>query len=262
LTRIINVHSSAFASLSIGNREPLREDFLQNYNNSAPKPETLYDAELGYQINKGKLTLGVNAYYMHYKNQLVLTGELNDVGGNIRTNVDQSYRLGLETNWSYALSSKIIWAANIALSDNRIQEFVEVLYDYTNGYNAISNVYNNSHIAFSPAVVAASNITLKPMLRTEISLLSKYVGKQYLDNTSNEDRAITPYVTNDLRLSYTVFGNNNRKTAFTLLVNNVLSTLYASNGYTFSYIYGDLITENFYYPQAKANFLAGVNFSF
>ena len=191
---------------------------------------------------------------MQYKDQLVLTGKINDAGAYTRTNIPNSFRLGLEASLNYQISPHFNWSGNVTLSQNKIQNFTEKLTDYENDTEKLIP-HGTTEIAYSPAVIAGNTITYKKGA-FEGALLSKYVGKQYLDNTSTEKRSLPAYVTQDLRFSY-VFSKH---ISSTLLMNNVLNSMYSSNGYTYSYLYaGDLTTENFQYPQAGFNFLLGLN---
>lgn len=252
----------AYASISVANREPVRTDFIDNPANKQPKHETMIDYEAGIGIKLKKLWFRTNFYYMDYTNQLVLTGELNDVGSSIRTNVDKSYRMGIEIESNFLISKKVMLNANATFSQNKIDQFTEVLYDYTNGFDVIENNYSNTDIAFSPNVIAAASIHYHPIKQLNLMVQTKYVGKQFLDNTSNNNRAIDAYQTVDARISFILLPKKMRELSFHVMVNNIFDTMYSSNGYTYSYIYEDLITENFYYPQAGTNFLAGLVLKF
>lgn len=252
----------AYASVAVGNREPVRNDFIDNAANAQPKHETLIDYEFGVDYKTKKVYLQSNFYYMDYTNQLVLTGELNDVGSTIRTNVDKSYRAGVELIAQLLVSKRVQVNFNTTLSQNKINNFTEVLYDYTNGFDIIENDYSNTDIAFSPSVISAIGIEYVPIKSLNLMLQGKYVGDQYLDNTSNAYRRIDAYYTVDARVSYTLFPKKMNELTLNLLVNNITNNLFSSNGYTYSYIYGDLITENFFYPQAGTNFLIGLTAKF
>ncbi len=254
---------SLYFSLGIANREPDRNDFVDAPAfDATPKPERLTDFELGYQYRVGKLALEANAYYMAYKDQLVLTGALNDVGSGLRTNVDQSFRTGIELQANWDVLEKLNWNANLTLSQNKIKNFTEIIYDYTNGFEVISTDFNNTDIAFSPGAIAGSQLTLKPTDAFQIALLSKYVGSQFLDNTSNPDRQIDAYFVNDLQLAYQFRPANMKAINLSLTVNNILNTQYSSNGYSYNYVFVDKVVENFYYPQAGTWFLAGLDLKF
>jgi iron complex outermembrane receptor protein len=216
--------------------------------------------EAGWRFRNQSITLTANYYLMDYKNQLVPTGKVNDVGALIRTNVDASYRTGIELEGSVRLGSKFLWNANVALSQNKIRDFNEVLYDYGvnfDEYNEVVTSYSNTDIAFSPNLIAGSAFIYSPLKGFEFGLLTKYVGKQYLDNTSNESRKINAYLVNDLRVSYSFKPSFMREVSFSLLANNIFNTQYSSNGYTYGYLGG--VTEyrqNYYFPQAGRNYLA------
>jgi len=258
----INEKIRAYASFSVGNKEPSRNDFIDNPANKQPKHETLFDYEAGIDLKFKKVFIQGNFYYMDYTNQLILTGELNDVGSSIRTNVDKSYRAGAELVANVLISKKVKLNLNATYSQNKINNFTEVLYDYTNGFDVIENKYSNTDIAFSPNIISAASIEYNPLKGLNLMLQTKYVGDQFLDNTSNKNRKIKAYNTVDARISYTLFPKKINSISINLLVNNLFNTLYSSNGYTYSYIYGDLITENFYYPQAGTNFLVGMTVKF
>jgi iron complex outermembrane receptor protein len=196
---------------------------------------------------------------MQYKNQLVPTGKVNDVGALIRTNVDESYRTGIEAEGTFRLNSKFLWNANLTLSQNKIKNFNEVLYDYGvnfDQYNKVVKRYANTDISFSPNVVAGSALIYSPTKGFELGLLTKYVGKQYLDNTSNESRKIDGYLTNDLRVTYSWRPSFMREVSLSLLANNIFNAMYSSNGYTYGYFGGPSeYRQNYYFPQAGRNYM-------
>ncbi len=255
--------NSFYAYLGRGNREPVRNDFVDAPQGTTPKAETLINLEAGYNYTSDKLNLGINGYYMDYQNQLVLTGELNDVGSSVRRNVDKSYRAGIEIDGTYMFIEQLGLNANVALSSNKIQKFNEVIYDYGGeDLGIIQLEYDDVDISFSPSIVSAGILIIKPIENLEFNFISKYVGQQFLDNTQSDDRSIDAYWVNDFRVGYTINDLVFNKIEINLLVNNVFDAMYSSNGYTYSYAYGDVITENFYYPQAGTNFLIGLNLSF
>lgn len=258
----LNRSSSVYAYAGIGNREPVRNDFIDAFPGEQPDHETMQNIELGYTFSDSRLKLNANGYFMNYQNQLVLTGELNDVGASIRRNADDSYRLGVELDATWFFSEHFNWNLNATFSRNKIRNYNNVVYDYTDGFDVRTENFEDTDISFSPSIIAASRLNFTPLKGLEINLNSKYVGKQYLDNTQNENKTIDAYFVNDLRVAYTVENLLFKKVQFSVLVNNVLNERYVSNGYTYSYIVGDEVTENFYYPQAGVNFLAGVNLIF
>ena len=267
LTYTIGPMSNLYASFSVGNREPVRDDFVDGaLTGITPKAENLNDFEAGWRYRKNAYMLSVNYYYMGYKDQLVLTGALNDVGASLRTNVDKSYRTGIELEAQGRLSPMFSFGANLTLSQNKVLDFTETLYDYGENfdeYNVIEKKYKSSDISFSPNVIAGGIFSFTPEKGLEISLLTKYVGKQYLDNTSNESRTIDPYFTNDIRVTYTIHPKGMREISFSVLWNNVFDVEYESNGYTYGYFLGQTeIRQNYYSPQAGTNFMGMVALRF
>ena len=258
----LGFNEQLYASFAVGNREPVRNDFIDAPNGETPEHETLRNLEIGYRKSGKNFDLNVNYYLMDYENQLVLTGALNDVGSSIRVNVPDSYRTGIEIAGAYAFSKQWQVAGNLTLSRNKIANFTEVIYDYGTNFdefNIIENEYNDTNIAFSPEIIAGGQLSYKPVTSLNITWLSKYVGKQYLDNTSNDDRSIDPYFVNDLQVLWSPQLKSLKDVTFNLMINNVLNEEYSSNGYTFGYAGGDyVVRENYYYPQAGTHFLLGL----
>lgn len=262
LTYTINDRSTAYASFGVGNKEPNRDDYTQSTPNSRPKSETLYDWEAGYKLQAQRYAFTANAYYMNYRNQLVLSGQINDVGAYNRVNVPNSYRAGIELELGTVLTRQLRWNANATFSQNKVRSFTEYLDNFDTG-DQRSVAHANTDISFSPNVIAGSQLMYTPVKGLELSLLSKYVGKQYLDNTQNESRKLNPYFVNDIRLIYSLKPKFAEALEFTLLLNNVFSELYESNGYTYAYVSeGRVQADNWYFPQAPRNFLAGVRVRF
>lgn len=262
LTYALTNQSSLYASFGIGNKEPNRDDYTQSSPESRPKAEHLRDLEAGYRLQTTRFSASANYFLMDYKNQLVLTGKLNDVGSYTRSNIPRSYRTGIELEAAVRLTQHLRWNANATFSANKVQNFREFVDDYDNGGQQ-ENTYAKTNIAFSPSVIAGSQLTYEPVQHLSIALLSKYVGKQYLDNTSSESRKLNPYFTNDLRISYAWHPGLLKEINVSLLLNNVFDVKYESNGYTYGYLYGgQRVTENFYFPQAARNFLLAVGLKF
>jgi iron complex outermembrane receptor protein len=196
---------------------------------------------------------------MYYRDQLILTGKINDVGAYTRTNTDKSYRAGVELQGTWKPLHKLQFAGNLTLSDNKILNFTEYLDDYDNG-GQVEKFYSETNISYSPAVTGMAGITWLPFNNAEIQLTGKYVGRQFLDNTSNKSRSIDAYYTQDLRLSYNVNLKDKKALQFFVNLNNIFNKKYEANGYSFSYFYDhQLTTENYYFPMAPFNFLAGIN---
>lgn len=259
VTFSVNENNNLYFSYARANREPNRDD----YENGNPKPETLNDFELGWRFSQEKIKLNVNAYYMRYQDQLVLTGALNDVGAPVRENSGDSYRLGIEADAVILLSEKWILRPNIALSQNKN-------IDYFAERNGELRDLGNTDIAFSPSVVAGNIITFLPVENFQISFLSKYVGEQYMSNLDLKSSKLDSYFVNDLNISYEwktkkVF----ESVTLSALVNNIFNEKYISNGYFYSYDddWSDpnavtTIDGTGYYPQATTNFLIGLNLRF
>lgn len=258
----INNQTHLYASYAIANREPVRNDFVDAPEGKKPKHETLGNLEAGVKGSLSGLAYGVNYFHMDYKNQLVLTGELNDVGSPVRTNAANSYRTGVELTASYSVANKLVVAGNFTYSRNKIKNFEEVLYDYTVDYDIITNEYNDTDISYSPEIIAGGEIRVMPFQGFEINIFPKFVGEQYLDNTSNENRKIEGYFVSDLRLAYAFTSRWTEEIQLSFLINNLLDKEYVSNGFTYSYIVGETITENLYSPQAGINFMAGLTVKF
>lgn len=263
----LNDQSNVYASFAIGQKEPNRSDIIDATAGAEPEPEVLNNLEVGFRRRTSNYALEVNYYLMDYKNQLVLTGEVNDVGGSIRTNVPDSYRMGVELSGMVKLMKSLYWSGNVTFSKNKIERFEEVIFDYGPGfdqYNEVRTEFEDTDISFSPNIVAGSQLTYSPISNMEVSFLSKYVGDQYLDNTSNENRKIDAYFVNDIRLNYAWRPKFIQEINLTFLVNNIFNELYVSNGYTFGYFAGQNyeVRENWYYPQAETNFLTSLTFTF
>jgi iron complex outermembrane receptor protein len=274
VTYQFNPDNNVYASFAVGNHEPDRDDYTQSTPSDRPKPENLKDWEIGYRTQKGIFSGGINAYYMLYYNQLVLTGALNDVGDQVRSNVKNSYREGLEFDGSLRISRQLVWSATAALSANKVEGFQEYLYDYDNN-TQVEYTYGKTDIAFSPDFVGSSTISFRPINGAEIALISKYVSRQYLDNTSNidppgyapadptSDRYLNSYFLNGLRFGYNFKTSWAKNIGVTLLINNIFSEKYESNGATYPDIEsGKVVNYNYFFPQAPANFLLGLNLKF
>lgn len=248
----------SFASLSIANKEPNRDDFEAGATQQ-PKPEQLRDLELGTEYNLQNFHAGLTAYYMNYKDQLVLTGMINDVGAYTRTNIGRSWRAGIELEAKGKLKQWLALSGNLALSRNKVRNFTEFIDDYDNG-NQKANFYRKSDIAFSPSILGALDLTVQPLQRLTLDLMSKYVGKQYLDNTSHDGRRLDAYCIQDIRLAYGLALRHVKEVNLILQVNNILDGKYEPNGYTYSYLSGGLLTTaNSYFPMAGINWTFGVN---
>ncbi|HRE52936.1 MAG TPA: TonB-dependent receptor [Flavitalea sp.] len=247
-----------YASYAYAAKEPNRDDFEAGAAEQ-PRPEKMHDLELGAQRGNTRWSWAANVFYMLYKDQLVPTGKINDVGAYTRTNIPNSYRAGIELQGRTRITEWMDALANASFSVNKLKDFTEYYDDYDNGGQK-TNFYTSSFIAFSPAVVGSASLNIRPLKNGEINLIGKYVSRQYLDNTSNKERSLNPYYAQDARLSYTISQQFFKSVRLAVQVNNVFNKKYEPNGYTFSYLYGgSVVTENYYFPMAGTNFTAALN---
>ncbi len=248
----------AYVSYSIANKEPNRDDFEAGAVQQ-PLPERLHDVEAGLEKQTSKYNWAATVFYMRYKNQLVLTGKINDVGAYTRTNIPNSYRAGLELQGGIQFNSWVSAAGNISFSKNKVKNFTEYIDDYDNGGQQSKN-FSSSTIAYSPSIVGGATINFIPIKNGEISLLSKYVSRQFLDNTGEDTRSLNPFYVQDIRAIYTVKIKCIKEINIIAQINNVFDKKYEPNGYTYSYFAGgETVTENFYFPMAGTNFMLGLN---
>ncbi|SHI40659.1 TonB-dependent receptor [Algibacter luteus] len=252
--------NSFYASYARANREPNRDDFEAGVTEN----ETLNDIELGWRYNSNKVSVNTNLYYMFYQNQLVLTGQLDDVGSPIRATSGKSYRLGLEVDANIQFSKMLNTSTNVAISSNKNK-------DFSSEINGELVDLGNTNISFSPELVIGNAINYMPAERLQLSLLSKFVGEQYMGNTDNEASILERYFINDFNINYEIKPRKLFKSiVLSGLVNNIFNKKYVSNGYFGSYDYEDTsspsgITTGYYagyYPQATTNFLVGATFKF
>lgn len=257
------IGQEAYLSFSRGNREPNRDNFVDaNPTGKQPVSETLNDFELGYNYKPANMVLGINLYYMAYKNQLVLTGQINDVGSAIMTNVGRSYRAGAELMAKVKFLKNLGWDLNMTLSRNKIEGFVEYVEDWDNG-GMVENVIGQTDLSFSPSLTANSVFSFSHGKQLEISFLSNYVGKQYIDNTANGDRAIGAYLVNNLKFDYRAKQHLFKSVKLNMLINNIFNEMYESNAWVYSYFYnGKRNKMDGYFPQAGINFMVGANVEF
>ncbi|GAB3639092.1 TonB-dependent receptor [Hymenobacter arcticus] len=262
-----------YASFAVGQREPVRADFTDRQVGYAPaQAERLLDFEAGYRFTRADLILlgprtavrvEANYFDMTYRNQLVATGQLNDVGTALRTNVARSYRRGVELTGFISANDKISLSSTVTLSRNRILDYYDVTYD-ANYAPVVAAEGRTTTISYSPSAITAHTLEGQPLKGLRLALLYKTVSRQYLDNSTNEGRSIQPYQVLDFRLRYALHPSFMKEIELALLVSNVLNREYAANGYTYGYVgaSGNQETFNWYYPQATRNFLASVNLRF
>ncbi|NDF97629.1 MAG: TonB-dependent receptor [Chitinophagia bacterium] len=248
----------SYLSYSKGSKEPNRDDFEAGATQQ-PVAEQLHDVEIGLEKQATTYQWGITGYYMYYKNQLVLTGKINDVGAYTRTNVPVSFRTGIELQGQIQLLPWLLASANLNASSNRVNNVEEFIDDYDQGIQ-VRKLYRRSTLAFSPGCISNGALTITPVKNISVLLNSRYVSRQFLDNTANMARSLDPFFVQDARVIYTKKGKKIKEWNITASINNVFDTEYEPNGYTFSYIAaGSLTTENYFFPMAGINFMAGVN---
>ncbi len=273
----MNQNKSAYASFALANKEPNRNDFVESSPDSRPQHETLFDTELGYKINGNKLQFGINAYYMVYENQLVLTGQINDVGAYTRTNIDYSERKGIEVEAAYVISEKLKWVGNATFSENKIANFTEYVDNWdTWGQETIH--YEDTDISFSPDLIWASTFSYELNDHLNAQFISKYVGDQYIDNTSSQERMLEAYLVHNARLSVNINSKVFKTAKITFQANNLLEEKYSNNAWIYRFIsdgydprpddpYVNANSEGGYdmagyFPQAGRNYLLGISLGF
>ncbi|MFP4665052.1 MAG: TonB-dependent receptor [Bacteroidales bacterium] len=263
----LNERMNAYASFALGNREPTRTHFKDATGDptKTPKPETLYDYELGYQYSGGNFAAGINLYYMDYDNQLVPTGEKSSVGYDIMTNVKESYRRGIELMAGFRFNELVDWNLNATFSQNKILNFTY----WASYYDADWNEYyqpktvDETEIAYSPSVIASSNLRFHPFDGFDVALVSKYVGKQYFDNLASEQRMLDPYFVSDVEFAYNFSTSLIPEISLKFQINNVLNETYSNNAYGGVW-YEDGVEKSwaYHFPQAGIHFMGGVNLKF
>ncbi len=256
LTYKINNHHQLYTSFAIANKEPNRSDFE---NNPTVTSEKLNDYEFGWRLKNKSLKLNTNIYYMQYKNQLILTGDIDNTGSYIRENIENSYRLGIEIDADIQLNHIFSIRPNIAISNNKINNFI---------LNRDGHTVNlgNTNIAFSPNTIFGNTVVYQPNKNFQLTFLSKFVGAQYLSNTDTEASKLDNYFTSDFNIVYKIVPKSIFKSVvFTALINNIFDKEYVDRGYTYLDFWSTPGTSSEiqgYYPQATRNFLVGVTLKF
>ncbi|HHB77913.1 MAG TPA: TonB-dependent receptor [Saprospiraceae bacterium] len=261
---------NTYASFAVAHREPNRNDYRSNSIDKAPKSERLLDFEAGVRKINGDFQYEVNGFYMAYKDQLVLTGKLTEVGEYARVNVPESMRMGVETKFAVKTTPWLTLSGNLTISQNKIKEFTEYV-DNWDTWAQEEVIHRNTDLSFSPKVIsgmAADFSILKNKLSA--SLTGKYVGKQYLDNTSNDKTALAAYFYNDLQINY-LLKKAKVKYLLNLKVNNLFDQKYSTNGWAYRYRTGspyigpydqleggDTYSQVGLFPQAGVNYLLGL----
>ena len=261
-----------YLSFAVAQKEPTRSDFTDRYMFTAdytyPSSEKLYDWELGYTYTAPRLSLGVNLYYMKYKDQLVPMGRINDGYDALNDNVDDSYRRGVELSASWKVTGWFTASANATFSQNRIENYTELrtVYDNDEDWNVISDgpvALGTTKLAYSPETIA--NLILDFHYGGfEAAFHTQYVGEQYFANNENDALSLDAYCVTNLNLSYSFRTRNARRIRLGLQVNNLFNAEYENNGYGYSTWFRDSPSQHtaLYFPQAPLNVLANVTVKF
>ncbi|MBO4489703.1 MAG: TonB-dependent receptor [Bacteroidales bacterium] len=249
-------------SFATANREATRNDLIGAPDDRKPKPETLYDMEFSYMMHNNKFFFNTTLYGMYYKDQLVRTGELDQTGDPLMTNVDKSYRVGIELSAAYRPVRFFTWHINGGFSLNRVLNYTHYIEDWENG-GYVEQQIGNTPLAYSPNIVLGNDFTFTPLKDFNISLITKFVSKQYLDNSGDDTFILKPYSYTNLRLSYTFHFKALKDLELFLNVNNLFNTKYESNAALYEGYYGgEILYEPYYFPQAGINFLGGLRIKF
>lgn len=265
----INASNEVYGSVGISNREPLREDMKEyKKTNRTINPERLFDYEFGYRLATKTFSFDANLYYMDYKDQLVLTGKLSDVGYKLQENVPNSYRMGIELSAAYTPLKWLRLDANTTLSRNKIKNYTAyfTVYD-ANTWDAVSQdseFFKSTNISFSPNVISSAIVTVMPIENFSFSLTGKYIGKMYYDNTSNKDNQLDDYFVANFVTGYTFDTQRIGKIDLQLYVNNIFNKKYVANAWVDPYRFtdGSEIIYKGLFPQAPCNIMARVGVRF
>lgn len=260
--------SEAFVSVAVAHREPARANYKDAAGDpeATPQRERLTDFEAGYSFSTLHTAIGLNLFYMSYRDQLVPTGRVSNTGRPVMTNVPESFRAGAELSASWRPSSLMQMTINATLNRSRIKEFRNHFFNYNTedwSEEYIWRDLGSVDIAYSPRLTGSAELEVNPLEQLSLFVTGKYVGRQYFDNTMSPDRAIDPYFVTSLSAAY---GFNMKKAGRVMvrfMVNNLFNTLYENNAY------GGMWTEDgtekswaYYFPQAGINYTAALSLSF
>jgi len=277
LSHKMNEEQLLYGSFAVANKEPNRSDYIESSPNSRPLHETLYDTEIGFKYSTKDFKFNVNAYIMNYDNQLIKTGEINDVGYFTSENVKKSFRRGIEVEGSILLSKKLAWTANMTLSENKIDTFIQYIDSWDTGGQQ-ETVYTETDLAFSPSIIWTSLLTYNFQDNLSLDFITKYVGEQFIDNSSSEDRKLDDYLVNNLRLSYSFNSKIFNYARLSLQINNLFDEEYVSNAWIYRFVsngYDPSEDDHYvtkgsdggynmagYFPEATRNYLIGLTLGF
>ena len=277
LSHKMNEEQLFYGSFAVANKEPNRSDYVESSPNSRPLHETLYDTEIGFKYSTSDFRFNANAYIMNYDNQLIKTGEINDVGYFTSENVKSSFRRGIELEGSVLLSKKLAWAANMTLSENKIDSFIQYIDSWdTGGQEEV--IYTNTDLAFSPSIIWASQLTYNFEDNFSLDFITKYVGEQFIDNSSSNDRKLDDYLVNNLRVTYDLKSKIFNYARISLQINNLFDEEYVSNAWIYRFVsdgYDPSEDDHYvtqgsdggynmagYFPEATRNYLVGLTLGF
>lgn len=257
-----NMHNEGYISYARANREPNRSNFVDANPGQLPVAETLNDFEAGYTYRSQKFSLGANLYYMLYQDQLIQTGEINDVGSAIMVNVDDSYRAGIELMGGLKITRSLKLDVNGTFSQNKIDDFTEYVDNWDTGVQEVNSL-GKTDLAFSPNTIVNSQLSFQASPQLSFSLLSNYVGEQYIDNSSNEDRKLDSWFVSNMKAEYAFRSQLFKEIKLHLMVNNLFDAAYESNAWVYSYYTGGTRYKmDGYFPQAGTHFFVGLDFKF
>lgn len=258
----VAIRHEVYFTFSTANREPTRSDLTEAAADKRPTPETLYDFELGYLCSGENFRVTADAYFMYYTDQLVLTGEINDVGAAIMSNVDKSFRTGIELTSTYKPLKWFQWMINGTFSLNKILDYTEYVDDWDTGLQRVKKL-GTTDISFSPNIVASNQFTFIPVRNFDIALTTKFVSRQYIDNSSRKEYSIDPYCVTNLQLNYKIETKAIPEIAFYFQINNIFNAEYESNAWLYRYYLGGKENRmDGYFPQAGINFMGGITLRF
>jgi len=251
-----------FAAYGIANREPNRSNYTDAPTEETPRPERLFDHELGYKFQGSRVELATNFYYMKYHDQLVLTGEINNVGAAIMTNAENSYRAGIELIGGIKIADPLTWEFNATFSRNKVKDFTAYVDNWSTGAQEKEHL-GLTDLSFSPDVIAGSMIRYDHRNWLSLFVDSKYVGKQYLDNTSSEERSLDPYFVNDLMAQVRFSPGFMKEITLKVQLYNIFDVEYESDAWVYRYILnGEENLMTGFYPQAGRHVMAGLSVKF
>ena len=277
LTHNLSKNQTLYGSYAVANKEPNRADYVESSPNSRPVHETLYDTEIGYKYTDKQLIFNVNLFNMNYDNQLIKTGEINDVGYFTSKNIKSSFRRGLEVEGAFKVNEKLNISANLTISENKVDSFTQYI-DNWDTWGQSQIFHENSDLAFSPNIIWAAQANYNINKKTKVIFNSKYVGEQYIDNTSSRERMLNDYLISNLQVDYHFNNYLFKDLKISLLINNLFDIEYISNAWIYRYItntfdpresddYTSLASDGIYdmagyFPQAKRNYLLGLTLGF